>query len=315
MKKISIGIPCYNEEKNIELIYQAVSSQMRNLSQYEYEIIFEDNASTDSSAIVLREIAAKDKHVKVILNQANFGIERSTYNCMKNASGDAYISICGDLQEPAELIPEFIKNWEENYELVLGQKTSSKENKLKYFLRTQYYRIIDFFSDYPQIQQITGFGLYDRKVLDILLDIKKYDAGIYTRHLIAEYGFKLKLLPYQQRKRVNGKSSFTLSSSLSFSINSLCNTSTKPLQWITISGLMGMLINGVIILISSILYVALPHKESSQRTNPLPMLFTFLMSFVQIFCVGMLGEYLTQILRKVTIKPFVIEKERINFDN
>ena len=261
-----------------------------------------------------RNIAKKDEHVKVILNQANFGIERSCYNCMKNASGDAYISICCDFQEPVEMIPEFIKYWERNYEVVFGQKTSSEENRIKYFLRTLYYRIIDIFSDETQIPEITGFGLYDRKVIDIILDIKQYDAEIYTRHLVTEYGFNLKLLPYQQRERMNGKSSYTISSYLSFAINSLCNTSSKPLRLITVIGLLGSFLNMVFTLVS-VIYAFCGKRISGKANDKLSMSVMLEMSFIEIFCIGMLGEYMVQILRKLTKKPFVIEKERINFDD
>ena len=135
MKKISIGVPCYNEEENIELMYEAITAQMKQLPQYEYEIIFADNDSKDKSQEILRSLAAKDKKVRVVLNQTNFGPERSGVNCFRNASGDAYIGIPCDFQEPPEMIPTFIEEWEQGHDIVWGQKTQSKEGKIKYALR------------------------------------------------------------------------------------------------------------------------------------------------------------------------------------
>lgn len=312
MKKISIGVFCFNEEKNIKPMYEAITAQMKALPQYNYEILFEDNASKDSSPYILKQIAQSDSNVKVILHKANYGIERSSYHCMKNVSGDAFISMPCDFEEPPEMIPEFIEKWEEGYEVVLGQKLSSEESKVTYLLREQYYRIIDFFAEHKQIPQITGFGIYDRKVLDFLLDIRQYDAFLQERHLIAEYGFKLELLPYKHQKRKRGKSSYTPFTYLSFAINSLCNTSTKPLRLITLIGMFGTMLSGAVLFILSVGSI-LRRKSRKGRDTPF-IAVIFLLSFLQVFCTGLLGEYIGVILRKVTHKPFVLEKERINFD-
>ncbi len=312
MKKISIGVPCYNEEENIELMYGTLTEQMRNFSQYDYEIIFEDNASTDTSEQILRKIAQQDKHVKVILNQSNFGPERSSTNCMGSMTGDAFISLPCDFQEPPEMIPEFLKYWEEGYSVVLGQKTKSKENRFKYFLRKVYYKIINAFSDHPQIDQVTGFGIYDRKIADILMITKSQDPFVEVRHLLSEHHFKMKLLPYSQRQRQHGKSSYTTWSYFSFAITSLCNTSVKPLRIMTVLGLVTgflSLLCGGVYLVYKLLY----WDTFSAGMAPL-VIGLFFCASVQLFCIGMLGEYIGIILRKVTDKPLVIEKERINFE-
>lgn len=300
MKKISVGICCYNEVLNIPLMHKAVTEQMQKLPAYDYEIIFEDNASTDGSQELLRELAKKDRHVKPILHLANFGVERSSYNCMRNATGDAFISIPCDFEEPPELIPDFISGWEEGHACVLGQKVTSDEGRFTYFLRGLYYRIIDFFSDRKQIPEITGFGLYDRSVVDVLLSIKAHDPYTYTRHLLVEYGFDLKLIPYRHGVRAHGTSSYSKRSYLSFAINSLCNSSTKPLRIITLLGLFAL----ILALIGFVVALLL-----GATVTQLLVVGLLALGSLQVLCTGMLGEYLAVVLRKVTFKPPVIEKE------
>ena len=210
MKKISVGICCYNEEANIEPMYQAVTHELKKFPNYDYEIIFEDNASTDDSRTILRRLAAEDSHVRAVLNMANFGVERSGYNCMRKATGDAFLSIPCDFEEPPDMIPEFINAWIKGDDVVLGQKTSSDEGRIRYALRGLYYRIIDWFSDYKQIPQVTGFGIYDKKIVNLLLDILQYDPYICTRHVLPEYGIGVLLLPYKHGQRKHGKSSYSL---------------------------------------------------------------------------------------------------------
>ena len=312
MKKISIGIPCYNEEGNVELMYKSITDQMNKLPNYDYEIIFEDNNSSDSTQLILREIAQDDKRVKVIFNQANFGPMRSGTNCMGSITGDAYIAIPCDFQEPPEMIPEFVGYWEKGYDVVWGTKTSSKENKIKFFLRKIYYCIIDFFAEFPQLSQVTGFGIMDKSVLGVLMVTKRQDPSVAVRHLIMEYGFKIKLIPYTQQKRESGKSSYNISSYLSFAISSLCNTSTKPLRMMTILGFITSFISlffGIVYFVYKLIY----WDTFSVGIAPL-MIGLFFCSAVQLICVGILGEYIGIILKKITHKPIVVERERLNFE-
>ncbi|BAK44792.1 glycosyltransferase family 2 protein [Eggerthella sp. YY7918] len=304
MKKITIGICCYNEESNIEAMYEAVTKQMEKFPAYDYEILFEDNASTDGSEAILEKIVQRDSHVRAIINQANYGIERSAFNCMKNAAGDAFISIPCDFQEPPDLIPEFIRGWEEGHDLVLGQKKGSEEGRIKYSLRSLYYAIIHWFSEGDQLEHVTGFGIYDRRVMDVLSEIRQYDPNLLARYLVCEYGFDIKLISYQQHERLRGKSSFTLSTYLDFSIDSLCQVSMKPLRLITLFGLFS----------SCIVFVALVVSFFA-GVIAYSMLFAILLAIaIQIFCLGILGEYMAVILRKVTKKPLVIEKKRMPND-
>ena len=311
-KKISIGVPCFNEEENIELMYEAITKQMASLKQYDYEIIFADNDSKDSSEKILKKIAKKDKHVKVVLNQTNFGPARSGINCYRNASGDAYLGIPCDFQEPPEMIPEFIREWEAGYDIVWGQKTESKESKIKYACREFFYWIIDKMSDYTQLKQTTGFGIMDKKVVDILLYTQEEDPDYAARNLVCEYGFKIKLIPYTQKERQRGKSSYTSSSYFNFAITTLCNTSVKPLHIMTLAGV----VVSIFSLCVGLFYLVykITHWDSfSVGIAPL-VIGIFFLSSVQLFSIGMLGEYISVVVRRVTKKPLVIEKEKINFD-
>lgn len=311
MKKISICVCCYNEEENIELMYEALTNEMKNIPQYDYEIIFEDNDSKDQSQAILRKICEKDTRVKAIFNQTNFGPDRSTVNCMMSISGDAYIGIPCDFQEPPELIHEFIEKWEEGYDIVWGQKTKSKENPIKYMLRNVYYGIINFFSEHKQLKNVIGFGICDRKVIDVILSELKQDPEINIRHAVTQYGFNIELLPYTQKKRERGKSSYSLMRYYSFAITSLCNTSIKPLRYMT---LLGMLIGFLSLLVAIVYFIYKMVHWYDFEVGMAPLVIgLFFVSSVQLFCMGILGEYLGILLRKSTDKPIVVEKERINF--
>ena len=312
MKKISIGVCCFNEEENIELMYEAITKEMKALPQYDYEIIFEDNDSTDSSQEILRRLCAKDRHLKAIFNQVNFGIDRSSTNCMMNVSGDAYIGITCDFQDPPTMIPQFIKEWENGYKIVWGQKTKSKENKLKRLCRNIYYGIIDSLSDYKMLRNVIGFGLMDRSVLDVVLRTIKQDPFLHIRHLACELGYDIKLIPYEQQKRERGKSSYNIARYFQFAVISLCNTSLKPLRIMTVVGMMTAILS---ILITFVYFVyKITHWYTFNAGMSPLVIGMFFVSAVQLFCIGLLGEYVGIILRRVTDKPVVVEKERINFN-
>lgn len=309
MKKVSFCIPCYNEEKNIQLVYNELNKIMKELPQYNYEIIFEDNASIDNTEYELKKLAEKDKNVKVIINTRNFGPSRSGKNCCFNASGDVLISIACDLQNPVSLVPIFLENWEAGHLVVMGQKIKSKEKKFKYFLRTIYYKIIEFFSDIPQYSHITGFGAIDAMVYKKIYDMHEPEMSI--RHLLADLGYEIKLIPYEQDKRKFGKSSYNINRSFDFAITSLINTSRFPLRFITLFGLFSLLVNSIL----GILYFTYNFfiEKSFDLGFILIFLGMFFVSTIQIFFLGIIGEYLNVILSKVTIRETVIEKERINF--
>ena len=312
MKKISVCVCCFNEEENIELMYQAITKEMQAFPNYDYEILFEDNDSSDKSQAILREICAKDSHVRAIFNAVNFGPDRSSVNCMSSATGDAILCITCDFQDPPEMIPEFIKYWEEGYSIVWGQKTSSKESKIKRACREIYYSVIDKFSDHKQLRDCIGFGIMDRSVLEVLLPTIKQDPLVHVRHLVTEYGFNMKLLPYEQQERLRGKSSYNISRYFDFAIISLCNTSTKPLRMMTVMGIVtavGSLLVGLFYLIYK-----LTHWYTFEAGQAPLVIGMFFFAAAQLFCIGILGEYVSILLRKTTERPIVVEKERLNFD-
>lgn len=312
MKKLSIGIPCYNEEKNIELMYQAVTEQMKKVPQYDYEIVFGDNASEDGSEEILRRIASKDNRVKVIFNQANFGPAANGYNIQRSQTGDAFINIPCDFQEPPEMIPEFVSYWEQGFQIVWGQKTKSKENKLKYLLRGLFYKIIRFFSDEPQLEQVTCFGIIDKTVYNVMLPYLLKNKDMSMRFLALKYGFHLKLIPYTQNKRRFGRSSFNFSSYFQYALTALCNTSIKPLRIMT--G-MGFAVAAVSFLWGIVYFVMKLLMWNRFRAGMIPVIILLAFSSaVQMMCLGLLGEYIGIIMGRVTSMPLVVEKDRLNFE-
>ncbi len=312
-KKISFCVCCYNEEENIELMYEALTEQMKKVPEYDYEILFEDNDSDDSSPEIFRRIAAKDKRVKVILNQTNFGPDRSTVNCMRHMTGDAYIGIPCDFQEPPEMIPEFIHEWEKGHDIVWGQKLRSKENPIKRVCRNLFYSIIDLFSEHKQYRHVIGFGITDRKVIDIILQTIIQDPEVNIRYAISEYGFDVKLIPYKQQKRLRGKSSYTFAKYYSFAITSLCNTSIKPLRMMTILGFFAAIVS---ILIAAFYFIyKITHWNTFDAGMAPLVIGMFFVAAVQLFSIGLLGEYVGILIRKVTDKPVVVEKETMNLDD
>lgn len=309
MKKISVCIPCFNEEKNIETAYQRIKKVLEAMPGYDYEIIFGDNCSTDDSYRLLKGLAEKDSHVKVIINNRNFGPERSCKNILFSASGDVMIAIPCDMQDPPEMIPQFIEEWKKGNLVVFGQKNQSKEIKLKYECRKLYYNIIERFSDIPQYKQVTGFGVIDRQVIEALKILNEPDMSI--RHLIADLGYPVKLMPYAQDVRINGKSSYSIGKYFDFAVSSLVRTSTVPLHLITVLGFFCAMVSmlfGIVYLIYKLLY----WDTFSAGTAP-SLIAIFFLGSVQLMSIGFIGEYIGVILAKVTMRPLVTEKERINF--
>ena len=202
-KKVSIVVPCYNEEENVVPISEALVAQMEALPQYGYEILFIDNCSTDNTRPLIRQICAKNPRIKAIFNVKNFGQFNSPFYGMCQTTGDCTICICADFQDPVELIPTFLKYWEEGYQIVHGVKTSSQESSFMYRLRSLYYKLIKRYSSVEQIEHFTGFGLYDRSFIDVLRNLK--DPTPFIRGIVAELGGKRKEIPYEQPQRRAGK--------------------------------------------------------------------------------------------------------------
>lgn len=235
MKKICIHVPCYNEEGNVRAMAEKLIEIMDGTA-YNYEIFFVDNCSTDQTVNILRELAKSNKKIKVIVNTRNYGLSwRNGRNAMRYMHGDAYIYIPCDFQEPPELIPKFIEAWENGYKIVIGQKIASNESKIKYKLRCVFYKIIDYFSEAPQLTNASGIVLRDKEAIERLAE--DYDSDVSVRFAVADLGYDVKLIQYKQNARKSGKSSYNIWRNLSFAIHSLTITSTKPLRIITVLGI------------------------------------------------------------------------------
>lgn len=232
-KKVSIITPCYNEEENVKELAYAVRNTMVGLP-YTYEHILIDNHSTDQTWAVLKEIASQDKRIKVIRNVRNFGALRSLAYALFQMTGDVGIPLSCDMQDPPSLIPQFIAAWEQGYKVVLGKKTKADENALMYCIRGLYYKIIQHYASVPEYEQTTGFGLYDKEVVQQLESLQEPEPSL--RHLIAELGYEVAFVEYRQPKRIHGKSKFNLLSYFEYALSTLINTSRAPLRLATLWG-------------------------------------------------------------------------------
>lgn len=310
-KKISVMIPCYNEEENARPIYEAVKNELvTKLPQYDYEILFIDNKSKDKTRSIIREICNEDKNVKAIFNCRNFGQFNSPYYGIINTSGDCCITICADFQDPVELIPKFVEEWEKGYKIVIGIKTDSKESKLMYGLRTVYYKLIKNMSDVEQIEHFTGFGLYDKSFVKTLSELD--DPQPFIRGIVAELGPERKEIEYTQPQRRAGKTHNNFYSLYDAAMLSLTSYTKIGLRLAVFAGGAFSLIGFIIALIYLIL--KLVHwNDFPAGTAPI-LIGVFLMSSIQLFFIGLLGEYIMNINRRIMKRPLVVEEERLNFE-
>ncbi len=309
MKRISIVTPCYNEEENVEQVYKEVKTIFRNLKRYNYEHIFIDNASEDATVPILKRIAKKDKNVKIIINSRNFGWIRSPIHAMLSSSGDAVVLLVADLQDPPLLIRDFIQNWEDGYKIVIGIKTGSEENPLIFNIRNLYYKLICMISEIKLNINFTGFGLYDSKVIEILREIN--DPYPYFRGMISEIGFETAKIPYHQRKRKGGITHSSLYKLFDVAMLGVVSYSKIPLRLVTV---LGFILSIASLLIAAIyfIYKIIFWKWFSLGIAPL-VIGMFFFSSVQMFFIGIIGEYIGIIHTRVLKRPLVVEKERINF--
>ena len=310
MKTISIVVPCYNEEENVEALYQAVSGVFqKDLPEYCYEIIFIDNDSKDRTRDIIRKLCSSDRGVKGIFNAKNFGQFNSPYYAMLQSTGDATILMAADFQDPVEMIPRYVKEWENGYKIVIGIKKSSKENKIMYWLRSCYYKCIKKLSDVEQIEHFTGFGLYDAKFIKVLKELD--DPTPFLRGIVAELGFRRKEIPYEQPKRRAGKTSNNFYRLYDAAMLSITSYTKVGLRVATIFGSIcsfASMLVALIYLIMKLMY----WDRFPAGMAPLLIGMCFLGS-VQIFFIGMVGEYILSINARIMKRPLVIEEERINF--
>ena len=311
-KKISIVSSAFNEEGNVEVLYQKVKEQMKKLAdKYDYEQIVLDNASADGTAQKLREIAAKDKNFKVILNARNFGHIRSPYYGMLQCSGDAIIYMASDLQDPPELIPEFIKKWEEGNKIVFGQKNKSEESFAFFMVRKFYYWLLNKANDSGAelLQNCTGFGLYDKEVVE---EFRKIDDPYpYLRGLVSELGYQKTTIPFVQPKRKRGITKNNFYTLYDNAMIGFTNHSKVPLRLAALGGFVLSALSLFLALVYLILKL-LYWDSFPMGTAPI-LIAVFFFSSMQLFFIGVIGEYLGAVLTQVLHRPLVIEKDRINF--
>lgn len=310
MKKISVLVPCYNEEENVEPLSIAIINQLESLKNYDWELIFIDNCSTDGTRKILEDLCNKNKKIKAIFNAKNFGQFNSPYYGLLQTSGDCVISMCADFQDPVEMIPKFVKEWENGYKIVCAIKTTSKENKLMYFLRSCYYSIIKKMSDVEQIEHFTGFGLYDRSFIETLKTLD--DPVPFLRGIVAELGYKRKDIPYEQAKRRAGKTSNNWYRLYDAAMLSFTSYTKIGIRIATITGFVFSFFS----LFTALIYLIL--KLLNWNTFPAgttPILIgVFLFGSIQLFFIGLIGEYILNINTRVMHRPLVIEEKRINFE-
>ena len=311
MKKISIVTACYNEEENVEELCKQVHEVMENkLSQYTYEHIFIDNASEDKTVEILKKIAENDKRIKIIVNSRNFGHVRSPVHGLFQATGDAVISVVADLQDPPQMIPEFVKKWEEGNDIVLAIKKQSEENGLMFKIRESYYKLLFKLSEVQVFKNCTGFGLYDKKVMTAIKSMN--DPYPFFRGMVAEVGYKVAKLDYNQPVRIKGITKNNFYSLYDMGILGIINNSKVPLRLaVFISIVIGFLslVTGMGYFVMKLIY----WDEMSLGIAPL-VIGSSLSFSILLFFIGIIGEYIGSIYTQILNRPLVFEKERINFD-
>jgi len=309
VKKISIVSGCYNEAGNVEELISRVEKGMNLLSRYDYEHIIIDNASTDGTQEILRKLALSNPRLKIILNARNFGHIRSPYHGMLQASGDAVIYLASDLQEPPELISDFLTKWEEGAKAVVGIKDSSAESAIFFAIRRFYYGLVEKLADTRTIQNFTGFGLYDRTIIDYCK--KLGDPYPYFRGLIAEIGLPVERVLYRQPLRKQGFTKNNFYTLYDMAMLGITNFSKVPLRLATMLGFLAAALS-LFVAVGYLIYKLLFWQNFAIGTAPM-VIGLFFFASVQLFFIGILGEYIGSIHTQVLKRPLVVEKERINF--
>jgi glycosyltransferase involved in cell wall biosynthesis len=303
--------PCYNEAENVQALYERVRAVFAQLPGYRYEHMFIDNASTDATVAILKDIAARDRNVKIIVNTRNFGHVRSPYHALLQCRGDAVIGMAADLQDPPELIPVFLEKWREGYKVVLGVKAASEESASMAAIRRVGYKVIDRLSEVKQVRNNTGFGLYDKAFVAVLRRLP--DPYPYFRGIVSELGFRYATVPYNQPQRMRGFTKNNLYTLYDLGVQGIVNHSRIPLRIATLIGFF----SSVVSFIAALVYLVM--KLLFWYNLPIgvaPVIIgLFCVASVQLFFLGVLGEYVGSIYTQVRNRPLVIEQERINFDD
>ena len=312
MKKITVVSPCYNEEDNVETCYETVKAIFdRDLPNYEREHIFVDNASNDRTVEILREIAAKDPAVKVVVNARNFGVYKSTFNGLRHATGDATLCMLPvDLQDPPEHIPEFVKLWESGYDVVAGARSTREEGLVLRSARKAFYRIVNWLSDFELSPDVGEFQLVDRKVLNAVLSHN--DHYPYIRGIIASVGFRKVIIPYTWKARKRGVSKHNLMMLIDQALNAIFAFTKAPMRFCTFVGV-GIAVMSILFSLFSVVAWMLGFGIAPRGTTTI-IVALFFLSGIQLLFIGMLGEYITSIHNQVRGGPMVIERELVNIE-
>ncbi len=312
MRTISVLVPCYNEEENVANMANALVNVFDNkLSNYNYEIVFIDNASTDKTKDILRGLCGANNRIKAIFNIRNFGQNNSPYYGILQTTGDCTISMSCDFQDPVELLPAFVNEWEQGAKVVCAIKSTSKEKKIMYFLRSCYYKIFKHMSDVNMIQHFTGFGLYDKSVVDILRKID--DPNPFFRGLIAEYGFDFSFVEFEQPKRRAGKTHNNFKTLYSIAMRSFTNYTKMGIRAMSVISFVTAIFS---LLLGVIFFILKLLNWNSYQNGTIPIILLVLFfGSLQLFFIGLIGEYLFNLKAKIEHRPLVIEEERINYDS
>lgn len=309
-KTISIMIPTYNEEENVRAIYEAVRDELKkSCPNYDYEILFIDNKSKDRTRALIEEICAQDKQVRAIFNCKNFGQFNSPYYGLTQTSGDCVISVCADFQDPVEMIPRFVAEWEKGYKIVIGRKTQSQENSFVYFLRGCYYKLIRKMSSVEMIEQFTGFGLYDKSFIQTLREL--HDPTPFIRGIVAELGPERKEIEYEQPRRRAGKTHnnwYSLFDAAMLSFTSYTKIGMRVAEFFGFGVAFVSFMLGLFYLVAKLVA-----WQSFAAGYAPTMIAVFFMGGVQLAFLGFLGEYIMAMNTRIMNRPLVVEEKRINF--
>jgi len=305
-RHVGVVLPCYNEEGNVEELYERLTKVFEGLPHYTYELLFIDNASTDGTVAKIKALIARDSRVKLIVNARNFGHIRSPFHAMLECPGDCVVVMCTDLQDPPELIPQFLEQWDRGASMVLGKKKSSQESPAFFALRGLYYKLARAMADVPLLEHVTGFGLYDRRVIEIMRDFD--DPYPYGRGMIAEIGLPYVTIPYDQPLRRRGITKNNFYSLVDLALLGITSHSKAPLRLATIAGFvlsgMSLLVALGFLVLKLTFWYALPAGYAPVVIG------VFFLGSVQIFLIGLLGEYIGAVLTQVRKRPLVVERER-----
>lgn len=307
---VTILTPCYNEQANVRPLVERVRAVLESAGEPSYRHLLIDNASIDGTQQELRQLAAEDSRMRVILNERNFGHVRSPFHGLLQAPGDAVIVIAADLQDPPELIPEFIKKWREGYPVVLGQKINSEESWLFFALRRAYYKLVKRLADVDLVENATGFGLYDRKVIEQLRALD--DPYPYVRGLICELGYPIARVPYEQPKRKRGITKNNFYTLYDVAMLGITSHSKVPLRLATMFGFAGSALS-FLVGFAYLVYKLVFWERFALGVAPV-VIGLFFFASVQLFFIGIIGEYVGAIHTRVNKRPLVVEKERIGWD-